>query len=421
MESFAESTFLTKHKQMLLIKLGLLVGIDVLFSLLAITYIFQKEVIVSSYVPAFVMTYVIIMVSVALSKMNQTIYHLLLGALLISLGLSIYFFSASWWVMVCALFFLHWRTTTYLQNKDASIEVDSGSILIFLCIASSSLLTGSMRDMGNAYIIYGLLFILFSIIITLTPIQRMLSDVKSGQGQGKMLFKPVGLWFLVIVAGAALAMFSSLASRGIYWGAEKVFLVFSLLVNPIYDQLLKLRDLIMNMFSSDAEKSTGNELEKQNIDETQTYELSQGISFSWLDEALLVLLVLFVVIYLIKKRKKSLHIPDGERNSYTMTTQNIITPLEESNKQPISYSKARDVIRLSMEKLEKEALMNGAGRHPNENVQSWFNRISLRGTEQFFTVYERVRYGQLAPDDDEVEKFTDLIDIYINELTDKED
>lgn len=417
MESFAESTFLTKPKQMVMIKLGLLVGIDVLFTLLAITFLLPKEVIINSYVPALFIVFISIMITVALSKLNQPMTKQLIAALFISLCTGIYFFSASWLIMLCALLFLHWRISTYINNHDHAIEVNSGSILIFLSVAAFSLLTGSMRDLENTYIVYSLLLILFSIIITFTPIQRMLSGMK--HGQGKMLFKPVVFWFLVLMAGAVLAMFSSVVSKGIYWGAEKVFWVISFLVNPIYDQLLKLRDLIMNMFSSDAEKGSGNELEKQNIDETQTYELSQGLSFSWVDEALLILLVIFVIIYLIKKRKESLHVSESERDSYSMTTQHIITPFEESSKEPIYYSKARDTIRLSMEKLEEEALRSGAGRYPNENVQLWFDRIGLSGTDRFFTVYEQVRYGQFVPGQDEIDFFTSQIDEYIAHLNDK--
>ena len=254
METFAESSFLTKQKQMLMVKLGLLVGIDVLFALLMLTFLFSKEVLLSSYVPALSMVFVILLTFLIFSTIKQSIYKLLLVALAISLCLCIYFFSAAWWVILAVLVFLHWRITTYTQSKDASIEVSSGSILIYLFISSVSLLTGSIRDMGNTYIIYGLLFILFSIIITFTPIQRMLSDVKNGHK--KVLLKPMGLWFLVTLAGGLLAVFSSFASKGIYWGVEKIFWVFSFLVDPIYNLLLKINDIITN--TNDPQKGAGN-------------------------------------------------------------------------------------------------------------------------------------------------------------------
>jgi hypothetical protein len=417
MESFAESSFLTKHKKMLLVKVGLLVGTDILFALLAITFFFSKDVLLNSYVPALFMTFVILMTFIALSMMKQAIYKLLLGTLFISLCLCIYLFSTAWWVILAVLFFLHWRITNYTQSKDASIEVSSGSILIFLFIASVSLLTGSMRNMGNTYIIYGLLFILFSIIITFTPIQRMLSDVK--QVDKKVLLKPMGLWLLVTLAGGLLAIFSSLASKGIYWGAEKIFWVFSFLVDPIYDLLLKIKDLITS--TNDPQKGAGNDVQKQDFDETKAYELSQGLSFSWVNVVLLGLLVIFVIIYLVKKRKSSIQMTEEEGNSPTMMTQKILIPEEDAEIERISYSKARDIIRLSMEEFEGVAYNSEAGRHPNENVQLWFNRIGLSESEQFFSIYERVRYGQFVPSQEEVDYYTRQIEVYMAELQEGKD
>ena len=417
METFAESSFLTKQKQMLLVKLGLLVGIDVLFALLILTFLFSKEVLLSSYVPALSMVFVILLTFLIFSTIKQSIYKLLLVTLAISLCLCIYFFSTAWWVILSVLVFLHWRITTYTQSKDASIEVSSGSILIYLFISSVSLLTGSIRDMGNTYIIYGLLFILFSIIITFTPIQRMLSDVKNGHK--KVLLKPMGLWFLVTLAGGLLAVFSSLASKVIYWGVEKIFWVFSFLVDPIYNLLLKINDLITN--TNDPQKGAGNDVQKQDFDESQTYELSQGLSFSWVNEVLLGFLVILVIIYLVKKRKSSLQLTDDEGKSPNMMTQKIITPVEDAEIECISYSKARDVIRLSMEKFEVEAYRSEAGRHPNENVQLWFNRIGISESEQFFSLYERVRYGQFVPSEEEVDYFTRQIEVLMVELNDRKD
>ncbi|WGG47314.1 hypothetical protein [Rossellomorea sp. DA94] len=417
MESFVESSFLIKHKLMLMMKIGLYVGIDILFALLMATFLFSKEVLLSSYVPALCMVFIIIFTFLLVSTLKPWVFKLLLGALAISLVLSIYFFSAAWWVMLAVLVFLHWRITSYTKSNDASIEVNSGSVLIFLFISSVSLLTGSVRGLGNTYIIYSLLFILFSIIITLTPIQRMLGDVKTGHK--KVLLKPMGFWFLVTLAGGLLAVFSSLVSKGIYWVAEKGFWVFSFLVDPIYQQLIILRDRFLS--TRHAQEGEGSEVQKQDFLEAQNYELSQGLSFSWVNEVLLGLFVIAVIIYLVKKRKSSFDTSKEEENSPTMMTKKIVTLDEDPEIEQFSYSKARDDIRLSMEKLEGEAHIWGAGRQQNENVQLWFNRIGLSESERFFSLYERIRYGQSVPSQQEVDYFTRQIEHHIGELKQRED
>ncbi|PFA69375.1 hypothetical protein CN378_04115 [Bacillus sp. AFS015802] len=417
MEFFAESSFLTKHKQMLLVKWGLLIGIDILFALLTMTFLFSKGVMLNSYVPSLFMTFIIVMAFLTLSVLKQSLYKLLIAPLIISLGLSIYFFSSAWWAILAVLVFLHWRITAHTQNDDSSIEVSSGSTLIFLVIASGSLLSGSLRDLGNTYIIYGLLFVLLSIIITFTPMQRMLSEV--GNGSKKVLLKPIGLWLLVTLACGLLAVISSFVSKGIYWGAEKIFWVFSFLVDPIYNLLIKIQEFISGW--DDPQKGEGNDVQKQDFGESQTYEFSQGLSFSWVNEVLLGLFVIAVIIYLVRKRKSSLQLTVDEGSSPAFSTQKIMDTNDDEEKDEYSYSQARDAIRLAMESLEEEAYRYEAGRLPNENVQIWFNRIGLGGSEAFFSLYERVRYGQFVPSQEEVSDFTRQIEVHMGELKDRKE
>lgn len=133
------------------------------------------------------------------------------------------------------------------------------------------------------------------------------------------------------------------------------------------------------------------------------------------------MLVIAVIIYLVKKRKSSFDMSKEEQNSPTMMTQKIVTPDEDADIRRISYSKARDVIRLSMEKFEGEAHRREAGRNQNENVQLWFNRIGLSESERFFSLYERVRYGQSVPNQQEVDYFTNQIEHHIGELKERKD
>lgn len=414
MESFIENSFLAKHKKMLFIKMGLYAGIDLLFVLLAITFLFTGDIVLNQYVPSFAMMLVLILTYKAISFKVQSFNPLLLFAVFgLGVGIGILLFSASWWVLLPAAIFLHWRISSYLQIKDPSIEVSSGNVLIFLFISAVSLFSGSIRQLENTYLVYSLLFLLFAFIGTFTSIQRMLANENKGE---KSIYKPFALLLTALLSGGILAAFSSVVSQGVYWLLEKVFWLFSFLVNPIFSILIKLRDLIMKFFESNPEKGGGNEFEQQVYNESQLPTLGDGLSFTWLNEALLALLVCFAIIYLVKKRKTSLHLSSSGGTKPVMTTRVAGAADTYNQKEQVEYSKARDAIRKSMEMLEEEAYKNEVGRLPNENVQAWFARIDLKESAQFFTIYERVRYGRGVPEQDEVDLFTKRIREHIESL-----
>ncbi|WP_341357832.1 hypothetical protein [Rossellomorea sp. y25] len=415
MESFVETSFLKKHKQMLFIKMGLYAGIELLFVLLAITFLFTGDVVLNQYVPAFAMMLVLVLAYMAISLKVQSFNHLLLYAVFaFGIGSGTLFFSASWWVLLPATIFLHLKISSHLQIKDPSIEISSGNVLIFLFISAVSLFSGSLRQLENTYLVYSLLFLLFTFVGTFTSIQRMLAS--ESKGVKKSIYKPFVLLLMVFLSGGILAAFSSVVSRGFYWLLEKVFWLFSFLVNPIFSLLIKLRDLIMGFFGGDSEKGDGNEVVQQVYDESQLSTLGDGLSFSWLDEALLALLVCFAFIYLVKKRKTSIRFSSSGGTTAVMTTRVAGVDDTPNQREQVEYSKARDAIRKSMEMLEEEAYKNKVGRFPNENVQAWFTRIELEENARFYFIYERVRYGRGVPEKDEVDFFTRRIQQHIEYL-----
>lgn len=415
MESIVENSFLMKHKQMLFIKMGLYAGIDLLFVLLAITFLFTGDVVLNQYVPAFSMMLVLLLAYTAISLKMQSFNNILLYAVFaLGIGTGILLFSASWWVLLPAAIFLHWKISSHLQNKDPSIEISSGHVLIFLFISAASLFSGSLRQLENTYLVYSLLFLLFAFVGTFTSIQRMLAS--ENKGVKKSIYKPFVLLLTVFLSGGIVAAFSSVVSQGVYWLLEKVFWLFSFLVTPIFNILIKIRDSIMKFFESKPETGDGNEVEQQVYDESQLSTLGDGLSFSWLDEALLVLLVCFVIIYLVKKRKMSLHLSTSGGSTLVMTTRVSGAGDIPNQKEQVEYSKARDSIRKYMKMLEEEAYKNKVGRLPNENVQAWFTRIKLEESAQFHTIYERVRYGCGVPEQDEVDFFTKRVQEHIDSL-----
>ncbi|MCA1062159.1 hypothetical protein QTG56_19270 [Rossellomorea sp. AcN35-11] len=410
-----ENFLLKKHKEMLYIKLGLSIGIDFLFVVLIASFLFTGETVWNHYVPTFGLMYLLLLTYIVISVKLERFNHLLLYTVLVlGGGAGIFLFGVSWVVLLSAGIYLHWKISLHIQNSSPSIEISSGNVLIFLFISVASLLSGSIRQLENSYLLYLLIFVFFAIIGVCTSVQRMLSSDR--EKAVKNLYKPLVLLMTVTMGLGVLAAFSSVVSRGLYWLLEQILRLISFMVNPIFNVLIKVRDLILEYFQRNPEKGSGSEMEQQSYDESQLNALGDGWSFPWLNELLMGILICFALFYVIKKRQASGQSPSKTVMSSPVMIQGGRDLNETLPYKQVIYSKASDAVRTSMERLESEAHRYEAGRLPNESARDWFARIRLQENERFFTIYEKVRYGDRNPDKVDVDFFTSRICDHIESL-----
>lgn len=422
MESNIENSFLTKHYQRLIVKLVLMLVIDLLFSLLVVTLFVSRETFLGSYLPVVslvpVCLFPCIIIFVKKGQINQIILYGLLFALLV---LGIFIFSVSWWLFSLLFLYLHWRFVTHFQGDENHIDINSGVVLAFIFFSAVSLIFSLVNDLGNDTVIYLLLFTLLSSIAIGTAIQRMMSHSSSQSGMNKQLLKPIVILLGVIFTAGVLSFFIPFVRTGFYWVVEKVFWVISFLVDPIFHLLVKIRDWVMSLISSDTLEGMGMKLDKTDLKSIQQNAFYEGITMPWLKVVLIGFFLLMVISYLLKKKQITLETNDVEVSSSLLTTFKSIHNGE--RKQPIEadYSDASNTIRKSMKTLEREASSVNLGRNSNENVRSWFMRIRIIEEEAFFSLYEKVRYGMKDPSQDDVDYFTRQIKVHIAELKDRKD
>ncbi|MGY3716506.1 hypothetical protein ACWE42_13385 [Sutcliffiella cohnii] len=109
----------------------------------------------------------------------------------------------------------------------------------------------------------------------------------------------------------------------------------------------------------------------------------------------IIFLIIFIValIYLRKVKVKRLDVEDDV--SYNTKTNKWRRKNEWWQKPP------KDEVRKLVFDLEKLAYKKGRGRKRNETLEEWLVRESIL-SEQFFTLYEKVRYGELHLTENEI-------------------
>ncbi len=421
MESNIENPFLTKHNQLLIVKLSLVLAVDVLSALLVVTLFTYRSEFITGYLPLmsllFMCLFPCVIMFVKWKHVNQLILYSLL---LLMLAAGIYVFSVSWLLLSVLLIFIHWRFVTHFQSEETYIEINSGLVLGYVFVSIASITFGSIRDLGNEHIIYCLLFLFLSIIAAGTAVHRMMNVQNSTSKRNKHIFKPFVILATVVISGAGLAFFSPFVRTGFYWIVHNIFWVLSFLVDPLFHLLLKIRDWLMSLISRDTLDGTGLKLNKPEFDSEQQNAFYEGVSIPWLKEIMIVLFILAAIIYVLKKRKVTLEACEDVAETSLFTTYQTAGTQKDEQTFSIVYSDASNTIRKYMKKLEREASFANLGRNANENIRTWFTRLGILEDEAFFTLYEGVRYGMNEPGHEEIDYFICQIDLHIEELKNKQ-
>jgi hypothetical protein len=422
MESKIENALITNQQQMLILKIGLYLGVDVLFTLLGITFLSSLEMIIAQYVPLMLIAYISLLTVMGVWIKKKKTYSLMLyGVLLFLLLAGLFAFSVSWWIVSIILLYLHWRITSYFQSEDDQIEIGSGVLLLYLFLSALSLIIGNLRDVENKFIVIALVLVLFSLVASVTSFQRMLIGERGFETESKrFLLKPFFLLLIVIASGGGVAYFSSYVRSTLYWALEKIFWLFSFLVSPIFEFLVKIRDLIMSLVSKETLSGMGFKLNNQEIDETQQEAFYESLSLPWLNELLIGIFLFAAIIYLVKKRKVTYGVDSNQVSSTLLTKLKNGKKTGKKDSDTILYSDAENAIRQEMKVFEHEARALDKGRGKNEHIRNWFSKLGVHEEERFFQLYESVRYGTKTPSKQEVTYFKKRIKMHISDLKEQE-
>ncbi|GLI86051.1 hypothetical protein ANABIO32_38230 [Rossellomorea marisflavi] len=379
----------TDYQKLLTMKLCFLAGVETLFAFVLLTFLAPSDPLLKDYLPLLLLSFVALSVWSAMIGRTGKVNPLpLYGMFALILLVGVFFFTVNLVFMAGAFVFLYWRMNAHLQDMESNIEISSGAWAIFLAIAAASMMTSPMRGMENGTPVIVSIFLYLLLTVSVTPIQRMMTH-----GSGKRPYY-VPLTLMGAIAGVAtvLGLMSFVLMQGIYWVFSKIFWVFSFAVDPIYNAIVHLRDLVSSLFNQVYGEGEEGSFEKGEVETGEPLPISQGMSLDWLVLVSGIIAVLLIILYFYMKRRgtaASLR----ERKGFSVQAYPD-KPVDGPRSSDYDYSQADDRIRESVTEFERFAHSKNAGRKTDEDLRGWFRRLGLEDEERFFTIYEQVRYGK---------------------------
>ncbi|MEW4309661.1 hypothetical protein [Rossellomorea marisflavi] len=380
----------TDYQKLLTMKLCFHAGVESLFAFLLMTFLAQRDPLLSDYLPLVLLSFLALSVwSVMIGRSGKVkpVPLYVMFALILLVG--IFLFSVNVVFLAGVLVYLYWRMNSHLEEMEYGIEISSGAWVIFLAVASASMLTSPMRGMENGTLVIVSIFLYLLLTVSVTPIQRMMTH-KSGKSP---YYVPLMLIGAIAGAATVLGLVCFVFMQGAYWLFSKILWVFSFAVDPIYNAIEHLRDLASSLFNQ-MYGAGGEESLKTGQVEAESPPLppSQGMSFDWLVMVLGIIVVLLIIVYFYVRRKGSTT-SLRERKGFSVQAYPD-KPMEGHLSSDYDYSQADDRIRESVTEFERFAHSKKAGRKTDEDLRAWFGRLGLQDEERFFTIYEQVRYGK---------------------------
>ncbi|MHC8521630.1 hypothetical protein ACPJHQ_10460 [Rossellomorea sp. H39__3] len=210
------------------------------------TFLAPRNQLLSDYLPLIMLSFLALSVwAVIIGRSGKVIPLPLYGMFALILLVGVFFFSVNLVFLAGVLVYLYWRMNSHLEEMEYSIEISSGAWVIFLAIAAASMMTSPMRGMENGTPVIVTIFLYLLLTVSVTPIQRMMSH-ESGKGP---YYVPLMLMGAIAGVAMVLGLVSFVLMQVVYWILSKIFWVFSFAVDPIYNAIEHLRDLVTSLFN----------------------------------------------------------------------------------------------------------------------------------------------------------------------------
>ncbi|MGM0844391.1 MAG: hypothetical protein ACQEUT_05390 [Bacillota bacterium] len=371
---------------------------DTLFLLAVLTFFTTEHFFVTAAIPflflAIAITFPLVWAGIKSSKkfngffLGMSITLFLMGQF--SLGLP-------WWLSLFLLFLLHWRVSTHLEEeKDSRYEVNGGFMLAFLFISLSSYVFQHIYEKQPTEII---LFIFISGMIIYsggTFVVRLTESAGHSTKSTRMKSAKLPLLFAVLLVGltAVLASVNDTVGGAINYVMEGLFGFLSFLIDPIWKLINWFMGLLPKGVSEGLE-SIGRPDMPYEITPEQLENSGNNLMLSWWNEALIAVLILVILIYAWRHIKKKGWVEEEESKRYPGFSFQKDTPMPEKSNASnnTSYSEADSEIRKEIFLLEKLAVKKKMSRFNDETLHEWLGRLGFKADDEFYRLYEEVRYG----------------------------
>ena len=204
----------------------------------------------------------------------------------------------------------------------------------------------------------------------------------------------IGLFF-VIGLTAVLYFTIPFLRAGLGFLMRKVMSIAIIPFVPILEYLDKLLDKLEIKVPKEIERIPSEEQLETGRDEVVSETMGAGFPFEIIFFVITILVIAFFVRFLLKSKPDLL---TEEPSVIHYLNKELEDPKEENqnNGQYSLYKVDTSLLRVNYKEFEVEASSFGYYRTKSETVRDWFQRMEWVVPEEFFQIYEEVRYGGLT-------------------------
>lgn len=296
-----------------------------------------------------------------------------------------------------------WRSISNVRETVRSND----SLLFFLSLIGAFLfyLFSNSSSLRSAIFLFPLLqFLLLLVCRAATEIRNANNPFQARWASGSILLLlslSSGLFLIMIAVKDYLLNAISYLFGALAYGIGLPFYWLSLYLESRSKQ--KDITLMEDQSSTEAEQE---EVEKQVLEQGQNIPV---------EEILYVVVAIAFFVLAISLYRKRFVLSRFKLNplAVTVTNERVVSKGVSSKEERTP----KDATRQQLYRLEMKAMKYGLGRRQNETVADWLDRLPSEGNKRvIIEVYERVRYGEMVPNQEEALLYKKLVKSLLQDL-----
>lgn len=347
----------------------------------------------------FVWIIIMFLIAIAVNTIFLKTGYRLAVSLLVSviIGLTVFLFGGPFWLFAAIIVFSLWR----IQERYAKIQEDAThdgpffSLLVGVFALTYFLAIALNKTDALRYII-----LLAIIGLVLFMLDRMIVQWLRSKGTNQVSFSKVLIIYISITSGASI-IFILIVTIG-NKGRELIVSLFGNIIETILYPIGMFIEWLQNIFTN-AIRPGANKLTIQFGKEFDEVEETKQVEWLDLPKDLplipIIITISIVVIGIIVWRLskfKTEKIEIANELAEFERSESVQTQIEDEKSIKWIYSLETNVVRDEYRKFEEQAGYFGFKRQQNETIREWFKREEWKVSEQFYEIYDVVRYSGLT-------------------------
>ena len=244
---------------------------------------------------------------------------------------------------------------------------------------------------------------------------RLFNVQRTSHKQKKESFLKVSLFYMIGIIGVFLltlfTYFLTPPIRTLFnWVFQGILAVVMIPLMPLLNVLEKFLSGLTKEPTEEEQKDVGaNGAMMEDLLPNTQEASSYTFNFEWIVLGVIGLAIFGVIAYLISKKIEQSK--EKASNDIIYKNEELVVPLqEESSSENTLYRVESSFLRELYLSFEKEANSFGFEREKSETVREWFQRMQWLAKDEFFFIYEEVRYGGHTVKKDKAELYVQEIE-----------